>query len=173
MGFEYFVVQRDELYAQVWAHPMREVAKQYGLSDVGLAKICRKLNVPIPGRGYWARKAAGRPPPKRTLPAPLSSRKTQITVRCRTLSPAPPEMTEAEHLIALEAEPANRIVVTQDDSNSLHPIVARTERSLRGAKLGDSGLVEPRAKQYLHIRVGHESIERATLIINAEDWHSN
>jgi len=28
------------------------------------AKICRKLLIPIPGRGYWAKKAAGKPVPK-------------------------------------------------------------------------------------------------------------
>src|SRR5215510_5829693 len=27
------------------------------LSDVALAKICRKRDVPLPGRGYWPRKA--------------------------------------------------------------------------------------------------------------------
>jgi hypothetical protein len=40
------------------------VAKRYKLSDVGLAKVCRKLNIPRPGRGYWAKKAAGKFVPK-------------------------------------------------------------------------------------------------------------
>ena len=35
--------------------PMRTPAKDYGVSDVALAKTCRKLLVPVPGRGYWAR----------------------------------------------------------------------------------------------------------------------
>src|SRR5262249_11994927 len=30
-----------------------------GISYVAPAKICRKRDVPLPGRGYWARKAAG------------------------------------------------------------------------------------------------------------------
>jgi hypothetical protein len=41
---------------------MRELAKDFGLSGVGLAKRCRKLGVPVPGRGYWARVAAGQKP---------------------------------------------------------------------------------------------------------------
>jgi hypothetical protein len=41
------------------------VAKRYNLSDVGLAKVCRKLNIPRPGRGYWAMKAAGKTTPRR------------------------------------------------------------------------------------------------------------
>jgi hypothetical protein len=58
---------RERLYEEVWSEPVIVVAKRYGLSDVGLAKICKKLNIPRPCLGYWAKKAAarpiGRPPP--------------------------------------------------------------------------------------------------------------
>ena len=54
-------VTRKELYDQLWARPMIKVAAEYGLSDVGLKKICKKHRVPDPGRGYWAKKAAGKP----------------------------------------------------------------------------------------------------------------
>jgi hypothetical protein len=39
-----------------------ELAQDFGLSDVAVAKRCRKLGVPVPGRGYWARIAAGQTP---------------------------------------------------------------------------------------------------------------
>ena len=55
---------REKIYEEIWAEPIRHVAKRYGLSDVGLAKVCRKLSIPRPGRGYWAIKAAGKPTPK-------------------------------------------------------------------------------------------------------------
>jgi len=61
---------RARLYEQVWTEPMRAIAKFYGVSDVWLAKVCRCLRVPLPGRGYWARKAAGLTLPKRpSLPS--------------------------------------------------------------------------------------------------------
>jgi len=56
---------REELYERVWSLPAREVAKHYGFSDVRLGKLCKILQVPKPGRGYWAKKEAGRPTPKR------------------------------------------------------------------------------------------------------------
>jgi len=34
-------ISRAELYEQVWTVPMTRLAKDYGLSDVGLAKICK------------------------------------------------------------------------------------------------------------------------------------
>ena len=51
--------KREELYRDVWREPMLQLAKKYGVSDVMLAKVCRKLHIPAPGRGYWARKASG------------------------------------------------------------------------------------------------------------------
>jgi hypothetical protein len=64
---------REDLYEKVWSQPMRILAKEYGISDVGLAKVCRKLEVPVPGRGYWAKKAAGRVVPKKPILRPLGS----------------------------------------------------------------------------------------------------
>src|SRR2546422_5857191 len=57
-------VRREELYAQVWSEPMVRLAKRYGVSDVALAKVCRKLDIPGPPRGYWRRLETGwRPTP--------------------------------------------------------------------------------------------------------------
>ena len=46
---------RAALYEQVWSQPVQDVAKSYGISGVRLGKVCRKLHVPVPPRGYWAR----------------------------------------------------------------------------------------------------------------------
>ncbi len=50
---------REELYRQVWEKPLMKVAEEYGVSAVALGKTCRKLSVPVPGRGYWAKLAHG------------------------------------------------------------------------------------------------------------------
>jgi len=67
MSDEYRFWNRDSLYEEVWATPMSKVAQKYGISDVGLAKVCRKL-APVPGRGYWAKKDAGQAVEKIALP---------------------------------------------------------------------------------------------------------
>lgn len=46
---------RTTLYEQVWSQPVQTVAKTYRISGVMLGKVCRKLQVPVPPRGYWAR----------------------------------------------------------------------------------------------------------------------
>ncbi|MGU4206547.1 hypothetical protein [Pseudomonas aeruginosa] len=59
---------RALLLDEVWAEPMSVVAPRYGLSDVGLKKLCARLQIPTPMRGYWAKVKAGRRiPPKPKL----------------------------------------------------------------------------------------------------------
>ena len=52
---------RGELYQLVWTEPTRTVAGTLGISDVALAKACRRADIPIPPRGYWAKKEASEP----------------------------------------------------------------------------------------------------------------
>src|SRR5580698_8944735 len=59
---------RKELYDLVWSQPMKTIAASVGISDVALAKHCKKANIPVPNRGYWARKQAGRPTIQVALP---------------------------------------------------------------------------------------------------------
>lgn len=51
-------IDRKELYKKVWETPITRLAREYGLSDVGFAKVCKKYIIPRPPRGYWARKEA-------------------------------------------------------------------------------------------------------------------
>jgi hypothetical protein len=46
-------ITREELYERIWKMPATKLAKELGISDVALAKVCRTLNVPKPGPGHW------------------------------------------------------------------------------------------------------------------------
>ena len=59
---------REELYSLVWAKPMTEVGQDFQISDRAMAKICARKQVPVPPRGYWAKKNAGKTVPKPPLP---------------------------------------------------------------------------------------------------------
>jgi hypothetical protein len=60
-------LSRQQLYELVWLKPITKLAREFGLSDVGLAKICRRHGIPLPERGYWARVDAGQAPAKKAL----------------------------------------------------------------------------------------------------------
>lgn len=70
---------REELFALVWARPAIEVARDLGISDVALGKLCQRLQVPKPPRGYWAKIAAGRKPRK----PPLQAYRTEVEKRLK------------------------------------------------------------------------------------------
>ena len=57
---------REQLYELVWSKPMKHIAKECDVSDRAMAKSCVRKQVPVPPRGYWAKKNSGqkvtRPP---------------------------------------------------------------------------------------------------------------
>jgi hypothetical protein len=61
-------ILREDLYEAVWERPVRTIARELGVSDVALAKTCRKLKIPLPGVGYWAKHAANQVAAIPTLP---------------------------------------------------------------------------------------------------------
>jgi integrase len=61
--------RREALYELVWTAPVLEVAGRLNVSDVALAKLCRRAAIPIPPRGYWARLESGQAVQRPALPA--------------------------------------------------------------------------------------------------------
>jgi hypothetical protein len=59
---------RPELFERVWTEPVSKLAKVWGLSDRGLGKLCGRLKIPVPPRGYWARLEHGQKPRRPDLP---------------------------------------------------------------------------------------------------------
>jgi len=87
------VLSREDLYALVWSEPMSRLSKRFGLSDVGLAKACTRMMIPVPGRGYWAKKDVGRAPRPTRLPILGGQLKTG---HAWTLQNRPPAMPLSE-----------------------------------------------------------------------------
>jgi hypothetical protein len=58
---------REELYEEVWDRPLIKISEKYGVSAVMLGKVCRKLQIPLPGRGHWAKKEFGKAPERPPL----------------------------------------------------------------------------------------------------------
>src|ERR1700756_2992779 len=114
---------RVELYEKVWATPMRTLAKEFGLSDVGLAKICRKHNIPVPPVGFWRRKETGYKV-NRPLMRPVKDGPEHLDIYIRER--LRPEFEE------LARQSAPKIAIATDIS---HPLVLRSEKLLNRGKL--------------------------------------
>jgi hypothetical protein len=105
-------VTREALYEEVWSVPLWTLCEKYGLSDNGLRKVCKRLNVPVPSRGYWAKFEAGHRVPRPKLPK--DAKQTYFQVRppmpARTVADDTDEAWLAERK-AYEADPARAVVV--------------------------------------------------------------
>jgi len=155
------VVSREDLYALVWSEPMSRLARRFGLSDVGLAKACTRMMIPLPGRGYWAKKEVGRAPrPTRlpTLPTNAGADKREIRVRRKE---AP---TAAE---ALREEPTAIEVIVLDVLSDPHPLVAKTVKAFRGGKSQHDGYLMPKTPDCLAVRATMGTIDRAMRMYDA------
>ena len=71
---------REQLYEQVWSMPMSRLAVKYQMSDVALAKHCKKHNIPRPPRGHWAKLEFGKSSPQEKLPNCKDERLSVITL---------------------------------------------------------------------------------------------
>lgn len=61
---------RRELYDLVWSKPISKLVEHFGVSGVAIAKACSRAHVPVPPRGWWARRAAGQSSIVQVRPGP-------------------------------------------------------------------------------------------------------
>ena len=166
MDNETVFLKREALYKMVWSEPVSKLARGYRLSDRGLGKICQRLEIPVPGRGYWQMKKKGL---KMPVPPLRPTKKLNTTGAYINRTSKPRMDGEQDHetcgLITAEKLPENKITVPPS-LDSPHSLIAMTQRSLIGAKIDDRGLKQPRARGCLDIRVGQDSIDRAILIMD-------
>jgi hypothetical protein len=51
---------RRELFDLVWSEPLSRIATKYSISDNGLRKICKRMNIPLPQMGHWQKVQYGK-----------------------------------------------------------------------------------------------------------------
>lgn len=97
-------LDREDLYRRVWATPVTKLAKELDISDVGLAKACRKAGIPLPPVGYWAKVAHGKSVPRPALP-PSDQKMVEIDAqRFRGVKVVAPESRQPVQTISVPAE---------------------------------------------------------------------
>ena len=161
------ILSREALYQQVWTTAMRKLAPRYGLSDVALAKICKKYKIPRPPAGYWAKIKHGHRPKQTPLPACNDTALQTVTIRMHPASghgashgPKTMDATEGKERSAFHIAVLHELI-------DPHPLVKKTQKSLLAARAGYDGLVSPRATDALNIRVSPKSVGRAMRIMDA------
>jgi hypothetical protein len=149
---------RQELYEKVWQFPLRKLALEYGISDVGLSKVCRKLEIPLPGLGHWTKIACGHTIARPPLPVmeniPVLIRQIREP-ETHLLPEDTPELERIERVAAATTPPVTKAMLA-------HPLIEKTRlllneaRSRNGEKLWAS-----REAEWLDLRVTKNCLARA------------
>ena len=159
---------RGELHALVWSEPTQTVAALLGISDVGLAKVCRKYLIAKPPRGYWAQAQAGR-----------AGRRPPLTRWPETRGPDGPitigqqpkvGLTDSPQLQAVveeEREPEAVIVVSESLTHP-HRLIREAGAALRaGRRDGRDVLRAEHESPWRAVRVTRGALTRGLCILDA------
>lgn len=131
---------REELYQHVWTTPIQLLSEALGLSDIGLAKTCRQMEVPKPGRGYWARLDAGQPVDQTQLPSPTEKAVLNWTFNVPANRRRRADWA-ASNLCASVKGKSFPPLTLPDENNTLHEAAERHRTSLEKARLDTDGFV--------------------------------
>lgn len=155
------LIDREKLYEMVWAEPVTKVAERLGVSGVAVGKWCKKLGVPRPGRGYWARKAAGQRVRQAPLPPAKKGQDKYVSPpKAGSRMPAQPDDVPGLELFECP-------IPVADPLESEHRLITKTRRAIEGARTDEYGIIRPRAWKRLDVWVSEGCVERALRIMNA------
>lgn len=146
----------EELFEKVWQTPMVKLAHEIGVSDVAVAKACRKAGIPLPGRGHWAK-----------------------SEKQRQRKPKPPQVEGNVRFQVLDRD--NSLVATGTDLNSPivrrtieapyqlsepHALVSQWLKSAKTSKVKD-GYLDYAGKRVLNVMISSTLIERCAILFDA------
>ena len=165
-------VPRAQLYRELWTEPARVVAKRYGISDVGLTKLCRRYGIPKPGLGYWAQHQVGKAPAPRPLPPAESGALETVFFQSGDQASPKKDVLEYERekdpewLIKVPPDLALSHPLVKAAAAALHRAAKRPTQSVRWAERYRANLVRA-GDGCLDIAVSKPLIPRALRIMQA------
>jgi hypothetical protein len=160
-------LSREQLYEEVWKTPMHRLCAKYGLSDVGLAKVCRRMDIPRPPRGYWRRLSTGAKTRKPSLPPPGDFTQLEVTLNGRDKIPE-------KIVVNRETKIPARSPLVDEALNDPHPLVALTRDRFENASEDSSGVLITKAKRVLGLRVSRPQLDRCLRLMDTlfKSWEA-
>jgi hypothetical protein len=140
---------RRELYDAVWSKSCQKLAADLGISDVGLAKTCKRMGIPRPSLGYWARVAAGEKVPKTPLPEPQAGQDKIVTFDIAANRKRREEWRSTNN----DVDSLAVDLALPPEEMELHPVAQRHLRALEKHKPGEDGCVNVNARDLFRCNV--------------------
>lgn len=161
MNIEEITITRKELYEKVWTKPMVSLAKEFGISDRGLAKICTRYDIPRPGLGYWAKLEYGKKVTKKPLYDNPKLDNEKISIHSFYSSTLKKQWQRKQVNIK------KSIPITRDISNTkkLHPAVAKAMKTKFKTSFKNNLLLKA-SRTCFDISVSEANTQRVFILID-------
>lgn len=134
---------------------MSRLSQEFGMSDVGLAKICKRYEIPRPPRGYWARIANGYKDRKTPLPKGENAQIEFDIKENQKKQAAIEKKQQAERERTSLIQPA--IEMSQ---NLMHPLAQKLQDRLKKTSPNKDGILKPKGAGLPDIEVTDDSGDR-------------
>lgn len=152
-------VTRETLYEEVWAEPMTKVAARYGVSSSFLARVCTRMNVPRPERGYWAKLAVGKAPKQPPLPDARPGDELEWS-RYGEPRRVPRSLPQAPKKSSVKRRRS------RTSRASTHHLLFGAREHFEIARESDDGYLKPQKKLLVDLIVSKESLSRGLTMVN-------
>jgi hypothetical protein len=159
-------ISRQELYNMVWAEPMITVCKRFGLTDNGLRKQCKSMDIPTPPVGYWSKLKHGKKTEIIPLPKESTSNKQSTDLTEKEITLPPPMSRNAIRESEIESGDTS-IFVVPEVLYAKAPIIIDTKEKFRHESENDYLKKNPfkvKTGPTLNISVSEKLIDRALSI---------
>ena len=157
---------REQLHEAMWSKPCMKLAAELGLSNVALAKTCRRMGIPRPPRGYWARVEAGEKLKREPLPAAKPGQSSHVTFEVAANVARREEWAANNLLTAVRAIKCEAVELPPEEIE-LHPIAERHRQALLKAKPGELGFVTVQGKDLFACELSAAMIPRLARAMQA------
>lgn len=159
-------INRKDLHEKVWSTSMRKLATEFGISDRGLTKICKRHNIPLPGLGYWSKLQWNKPVKQSTLPEP--EKNDEITISVVEITDEPIDETQIAEAEKIIASIENQSEPTKARSKLVnpHPFVEQTAKSFKNAENDSDGFLRFPSGPCLDVYISKDSFGRCLRIMD-------
>lgn len=150
---------RESLYTLVWSEPMLKVAARFDVSSSYMARVCTRMNVPRPERGYWAKLAVGKTQMQIPLPEAqpgnelVWSRDGNSVQVLRSLPKPPVRVKRIRPIPSLSTNP--------------HPLINGAKALFESGRLSyEGGYLKPAKKLLVDLVVTKTGLDKALSFAN-------
>lgn len=154
-------ITRKQLYEKVWSTPMTVISKEYGLSDVGMAKLCKRHDIPRPPRGYWAKVEHGQKPSKVKLPNP--DQDATINIHGQSKKQVDSQIQTQVDMAISKLGP----ISVRDHLRGCHHLIGEMREYLGTREVFPTGIYKVTQEAPLDLKVSKTNMHRALLIMDA------